>query len=330
MAPAPVPARPSEARVLGRATAWAQAMLAQPAVQVAWRTATWLAQIVFKRGFVALLCGLVVQQYIEVPLRYGLRPAEPPSVSLGQAWVTGLMAWRLAVFWVPDRVYDLWLGERPQYKTLAWQLTALLGIPPLAALALAKLGLARYGLGLAPGAASGSGSGSGHGQYMLRQAYMLAGLHVAGYMVAYWGCVLLRGAVDSWSDAIRDEMYLESTELKDYEPDAPAAPASGAGAGAEARGDAARDAGADTAAAAAADADVDADADAGADADADADANTDTHGARPMAARLHAAQSDDANAFDHDPPPAATRLNTYETEGPIPDAWLRRPRAAGT
>lgn len=282
-APRWVPAR------LARVCRWART---SRHAQAAWSAFTWLLQIAFKRGFVALLCGLAIQQYIEYPLRYGLRPADPPHISLGQAWVTGLMAWRLAVFWVPDRVYDLWLGERPQYKTLAYQLAFLLLYPPGAAWAGVQLfalwvswfGTKKGVLGDAPDTHPDTPQGY-LGPVLFRQTYFTAGWQIILYMVYLY----TRTAMDTWADAIRDEVYLQSTQLQDFESPAPSSVSAASASRARATGYA------------------------------------HGHGHAPGG---HAGNGGANNAFTHDPAPPAQRMGDYETRGPIPDAWLDEfPRA---
>ncbi|GAC94820.1 potential ER/nuclear membrane ubiquitin-protein ligase [Pseudozyma hubeiensis SY62] len=176
-------------------------------------------------GIVPLVTGLLVDQYVLVPLRY--RSTQVPVLHLGQIWALGVIETRLLLFTarfigVPttglystfmsniDEVVRGGVYPRPKVK-LAWKRVVvpvvvagfvLLSVPFTVAEALATSGWAEA-------------SSKEQEQLLLRKVF---GAIQSIVLVATVRAVV-RKRMDSWTELLKDEVFLESTELKNFEAD---------------------------------------------------------------------------------------------------------------
>ncbi|KAJ9474961.1 ERAD-associated E3 ubiquitin-protein ligase DOA10 [Pseudozyma hubeiensis] len=176
-------------------------------------------------GVVPLIVGLLVDQYVLVPLRY--RSTQVPVLHLGQIWALGVIETRLLLFTsrfigVPttglysafmssvDEVVRGGVYPRPKVR-LAWKRVVvpivvagfvLLSVPFAVAEALASSGWAEA-------------SSKEQEQLLLRKVF---GAIQSIVLVATVRAVV-RKRMDSWTELLKDEVFLESTELKNFEAD---------------------------------------------------------------------------------------------------------------
>ncbi|SJX64652.1 related to SSM4-Ubiquitin-protein ligase involved in ER-associated protein degradation [Sporisorium reilianum f. sp. reilianum] len=174
-------------------------------------------------GVLPLTIGLLVDQYVLVPLRY--TATQLPVLHVGQIWACGVIEARLLLFsarffGVPDtglvarfmsnvdHVVRSGLYPRPKVK-LAWKRIVLPVALAGSALLLAPVGVA-YVLARAGWVQVESRE---HEQVLMRKAF---GAVQSVVLVAVVRGVVRR-RMDSWTDLLKDEVFLESTELKNFE-----------------------------------------------------------------------------------------------------------------
>ncbi|PWN51318.1 hypothetical protein IE53DRAFT_368172 [Violaceomyces palustris] len=178
-----------------------------------------LAYLGFAFGIVLpTLLGLTVNQYIVIPLRYPSN--EVPEIHLAQIWATGLVELKLIVkllrMFPVDATRPLvdainetrnagmrrckpWSSTKRLILPTALALLALLIVPALAA----KVSL--------QGRRNVTAEME---QVQLRMTYGLV-LTTATALIA---SKIVSSQMDSWTGLLRDEIFLESTELKNYNP----------------------------------------------------------------------------------------------------------------
>ncbi|KDN53376.1 hypothetical protein K437DRAFT_292311 [Tilletiaria anomala UBC 951] len=158
----------------------------------------WLCHVAVVRLTMPLLFGLNFQQYVEVPVLFGLEhPA--PTISLIQAWEVGTMVQKIVLYSVTDAQYDAWKDQEIPFLSLVGRLAIALILPPV----LTVLGL--YGARIDIPRANG--------QAYLRHSYIAA---AAVATCSIFGSILFEH-MKGWTDSLKDELYLEQTELLNYE-----------------------------------------------------------------------------------------------------------------
>ena len=150
----------------------------------------------FNQGLKLLLAFLAD---LEIPVHLGLSH-EAPTQSLTQAWAVGTMLQKITVYAVSDAVYEAWKGEKVPYLSLAGKLAAAVFVPPFA------MATFRF-------AAAGRLVAMEDGQLWLRLSYLIA----TAVSIAYLSVTQTFRAMSSWTDVLKDELFLEQTELLNYE-----------------------------------------------------------------------------------------------------------------
>ncbi|KIS67488.1 E3 ubiquitin-protein ligase SSM4 [Mycosarcoma maydis] len=174
-------------------------------------------------GVVPLVIGLVVDQYVLVPLRY--RSTQVAVLHLGHIWACGVVQARLLLFttrmlgvpgrgWYArfmddvDEVVRGGVYPRPKVR-LAWKrVVAPVGMGGLVMLAI-PVGVA-YGL-----ATSGWVHVETRQQEQLLLRKTIGALQSAMLVTALRAALI--NSMDGWTELLKDEVFLESTELINYE-----------------------------------------------------------------------------------------------------------------
>ncbi|KAN0062480.1 hypothetical protein ACQY0O_005011 [Thecaphora frezii] len=202
---------------------------------------------------VPLLVGLTIHQYIIVSLRWD--SGTVPEVDLWQTWATGLIQCKLLLMLVRTRAElgqgalrsllegldaiqvsglrrpQLWLGYRRVVVPVSLACLGLL-LGPAATADLALRLSERLRDGAATVTAPAAEVTAKREQAVLRIVY-----GAVLFLVALWQLRrLAKKRMEAWTDLLKDEVFLVSTELRNYEPPRPgpnAAPAASANTAAE-------------------------------------------------------------------------------------------------
>ncbi|SPO31069.1 related to SSM4 - Ubiquitin-protein ligase involved in ER-associated protein degradation [Ustilago trichophora] len=182
-------------------------------------------------GFVPLVVGLLVEQYVLVPLRY--RSTEIPVLNVGQIWACGMLEARLALFAARffggvatnttttaatrgvyarfmdnvDIVVRGGLYPRPKVR-VAWRRVVLPVMGVGSALLFGPVALAH----LMASKGWVQVNNREEEQLLLRKIFGT----VQSIILVTAVRAVIRRRMDSWTDLLKDEVFLESTELKNY------------------------------------------------------------------------------------------------------------------
>lgn len=176
-------------------------------------------------GLLPLVVGLLVDQFVLVPLRY--RSTQIPVLHVGQIWASGVIEARLLLlsarfFGIPpsgryarfmsniDHVVRNGLYPRPKVR-LAWKRIVSPIVLAASVLLLTPLGVA-YLLASTEWVKVETREEE---QLLLRKSF--GALQSAMLVVVVRAVV--RRRMDSWTELLKDEVFLESTELKNFEAD---------------------------------------------------------------------------------------------------------------
>lgn len=179
-------------------------------------------------GVVPLIVGLLIDQYVVVPLRY--KSTQLPVLALGQIWALGIIEFRLVVWFIGKvLVRDQQTGELARFMSLlkyiiagglyprprvvaAWKWLVLPIAAVGAVLLLGPIGIAHF---LASRGWVEVGNREEE-QLLLRKVYGA----VQSMVVLAVARVGVKKRMDTWTEVLKDEVFLESTELKNYEVEA--------------------------------------------------------------------------------------------------------------
>ncbi|EST08826.1 Zinc finger, RING-CH-type [Kalmanozyma brasiliensis GHG001] len=181
------------------------------------------ALLVGVAGLVPLTFGLLIDQYVLVPLRY--RSTQIPVLHLGQIWACGVIETRLIFFLTrffglpetgaygrfmsnADHVVRGGLYPRPKVE-VAWKRIVLPVVLAGSALLLAPISIAH------------TFASRGWVRVETREQEQLLLRKVFGAIQSIVLVAAVRAVarkrMESWTDLLKDEVFLESTELKNYE-----------------------------------------------------------------------------------------------------------------
>ncbi|SPO30675.1 related to SSM4 - Ubiquitin-protein ligase involved in ER-associated protein degradation [Ustilago trichophora] len=181
-------------------------------------------------GFVPLVVGLLVEQYVLVPLRY--RSTQIPVFNVGQIWACGMLEARLALFaarfFGGGATAATTTAERGIYADFMDNVDIVVrgGLYPRAKVKIAwrRVVLPVMGVGFAllvgPVALAHLMTSKGWVQVSSREEEQLLLRKVFGtiqsIILVTAVRTVIRRRMDSWTDLLKDEVFLESTELKNY------------------------------------------------------------------------------------------------------------------